>query len=244
VHVQQPEDIPAALDGVSIGRGTPVLVLIGGAGGMDDDVVRMWEKVLLDAVLPVVRTHHAAVVDGGTDSGVMRAIGRARSAAGASFPLVGVAARGTLPLSSTPPTAGTASADKNHTHLVLVPGSEWGDESPWLADVADVIAEGRPSVTLLVNGGDIAFDDADRSLSRGRPVVVLAGTGRTADLIADAAARQSTHPRAQYIARSDLTIFVPVGDPSAIRTVLARALEHGSRSAGRASPVPRPTEAG
>jgi hypothetical protein len=112
----------------------------------------------------------------------------------------------------------------HHTHLLLVPGTEWGDEAPWIVDVADAVAGDRPSVTLLINGGEIAYDDADRSLDRGRPVVVLAGTGRTADAIADAAAGRSGDARGRRIARSGLTRIVPIDDLAALQTALVNAL--------------------
>ncbi|XVS62387.1 hypothetical protein ACQPYE_29530 [Actinosynnema sp. CA-299493] len=93
-----------------------------------------------------------------------------------------------------------AAFEPNHTHLVLVPGGAWGDESPWLAEVADVVAGPEPSLTVLVNGGPIAFADAEHSLFHHRPLVVLRGSGRTADLIAEGADERST-----TIASSPLT---------------------------------------
>jgi hypothetical protein len=43
-------------------------------------------------------------------------------------------------------------------------------------------------VTVLMNGGQIAYRDVAASLGSGRPVVVLAGTGGTADAIVQARA--------------------------------------------------------
>jgi hypothetical protein len=40
--------------------------------------------------------------------------------------------------------------------LVLVPGLDWGDEARWLVRLASALADGAPSVTVLVNGGDVA----------------------------------------------------------------------------------------
>jgi hypothetical protein len=225
-------DVPAALDRLELRRGTPVLVLVGGAGGMDEDDIRALDIVLRQAVLPAVADRDATVVDGGTDSGVMRAIGQARSAAGAEFALVGVAAEGTvrMPGHGPPAIEGAAVLEPNHTHVVLVPGRVWGAESPWIAHVADVIAAESPSVTVLVNGGEIAFDDVAGSLEQGRPVVVLAGTGRTADAIT--AAREASDPRevsdkdsrAARIAGSRLTTIVPVQDVGSVRAAIISAL--------------------
>lgn len=180
----------AELGGAGLPAGRPVLVLVGGAAGMERDGLEAL-GVVLRGLVPLLDACGAVVVDGGTDVGVMRAVGRARAAAGGRFPLIGVAAEVAVDLDAFEP---------NHTHLVLVPGGAWGDESPWLAEVADVVAGPEPSLTVLVNGGPITFDDAEHSLGRNRPLVVLRGSGRTADAIADGADERST-----AIASSPLT---------------------------------------
>ena len=225
IRVRRAGDLPAALETHGVRRGHPVLVLVGGADAMDPSVLDTLDHVLRTAVLPLLDAYDAVAVDGGTDSGVMRVIGRARDAAGHRFPLVGVAAEGTVvapgaPAGHTDP----AELEPHHTHVVLVPGDEWGDESPWLAEVADAVADGAPSVTVVVNGGEITFTDALASLDRGRPVVVLAGTGRAADEIA--AAREGPGPgcRAVTIAASRLAHVVPVADAAAIAHVVEKCL--------------------
>ncbi|MFE2754203.1 hypothetical protein ACFXGA_19625 [Actinosynnema sp. NPDC059335] len=180
----------AELRRIGLPLGRPVLVLVGGAGGMggaDQEAL----VAVLRGLVPVLDECGAVVVDGGTDVGVMRAVGRARAAAHGAFPLIGVAAEVAVDV---------AAFEPNHTHLVLVPGGAWGDESPWLADVADLVAGPLPSLTVLVNGGPITFDDAEHSLGRNRPLVVLRGSGRTADAIAESADERST-----AIATSPLT---------------------------------------
>jgi TRPM family ion channel len=219
-RVARPADIPAALDDVDVPRPRPVLVLVGGAGGMDEATQQVLARVLRDAVLPVVERHGAAVVDGGTDSGVMRMLGRARAERNGVFPLVGVAASGTVRVPGGPTIDDAAEPERHHSHLVLVPGEAWGDESPWLTDVANVIANGCASVTVVVNGGEITYADAKSSLDRGRPVVVLAGTGRTADAIADARAGRPADPRDAAIAASPLTRVVAVEDAAEVRATI------------------------
>lgn len=225
IRVSHVDEVAAAVDNLGIGRGRPVLVMVGGAGGMDQKHHEVLGSLLVDRVLPLVGRDDGAVVDGGTDSGVMRVVGQARASAGGGFPLVGVAAEGTVNVpGGGPALPDAADLEPNHTHFVLVPGSEWGDESPWLIDVADVIADGFPSVTVVVNGGEITFDDVARSLDRGRQVVVLAGTGRTADAIAAARSGQGGDPRAVRIAASTITRVVDVGDADAIDAAIDAAL--------------------
>jgi len=214
-------DLPGILDAMAVGCGRPVLVLIGGAGGMSQEHLSRTARVLSRQVVPVLARLGAAVVDGGTDSGVMRVMGRARAAAGASFPLIGVAAEGTV---SADARDGAEEIEPHHSHVVLVPGDSWGDESPWLADVADAVAGTAPSATLVINGGKITYDDIARSLERHRSVVVLAGTGRTADAIAAAASGNREDPPASQIAGSALTRVVDIDDGSALAETLESIL--------------------
>lgn len=217
-------DLPGVLGEAGLRRARPIVVLVGGADGMDAGVLDRLQDLVHTDLVPLLDEHDVAVVDGGTDAGVMRAIGRARSAAGGRFPLVGVAARGTVALPGTSPATDAAAAEPHHTHLLLVPGDSWGDEAPWLAAVADVLAGGRPSATLLVNGGEIAFADVERSVERGRPVIVLAGTGRTADAIADAAAGRQADPRAVVLVQNEVMRVVPFDVEGALRSVVAETL--------------------
>jgi hypothetical protein len=182
--------VAVALATAGVPLPAPVAVLVGGAGGMGA-AERQRSRALIGGVLvPFAQAHGVCIVDGGTDAGVMSIAGAARAACGAHGPHVGVAAAGTVVLpgdpaagSATDPT-GRAAVEPHHTHLVVVPGERWGDEVPWLSAVASALAGGCPSVTVLANGGDIAYADVRASLDAGRPVLVLAGTGRTADDLA------------------------------------------------------------
>jgi SLOG in TRPM, prokaryote len=176
IRIASTDEIAAALDSAGLRLDRAVIVLVGGAGTMGEKEFETVAQVLRDEVVPVAERRDAVVIDGGTDSGVMQLIGRARSTLGGRFPLIGVAAEGTVLV----PGAGTPSPDAvklepNHTLFLLVPGTQWGDEAQWMTDVAGVVAGHRSSVTVLMNGGQIAYTDVAASLRSGRPVVVLAG---------------------------------------------------------------------
>jgi hypothetical protein len=168
------------------------------------------------------------VVDGGTDAGVMHLIGRARSSAGATFPLVGVAAAQLVSFPGNRPASDDAwSLDAHHSHFVLVPGAEWGAESTWITRVASDLAAGSPSVTLLVNGGEIAYTDAEHSLDAGRPVLAIAGSGRTADQVASAVRGGPADQRAVRLAGTGLIEAVDADDLAALdRALTAKLRQH------------------
>jgi hypothetical protein len=211
-RVADPAGLPAALSGMGLNPPRPALVLVGGAAGLDLEYeTTKTLDVLFRAMAQAVGDAKGVVVDGGTASGVMRLMGQARAALGATFPLVGVAAEGTVAL----PGQKGMPLEPHHTHFILVPGNQWGDESPWIAQAATVLTGGVPSLTLLVNGGDVSRQDVALSMATGRPVLVVAGTGRLAD---ELAAGEECSPL--------LSVVGLTARPSELRTALRSLFKH------------------
>lgn len=227
VAVKQVDDLPAAIGALGLAVSRPILVLVGGAGGLGTHQRDLLRPLFGEALLPIIASVDGAVVDGGTDSGVMRLMGEAAGRAAPCVPLVGVIAAGTMALPGSSTTAGAAHLEPHHNHFVLVPGRDWGDESEWLALVATVLAGPQPSVTVIVNGGETAWRDVEASVAAGRPVIVLDGTGRAADDIA-AALRGGQGERGYLLAESGLVeaISLDVGAARIADAVRAR-LERG-----------------
>jgi hypothetical protein len=223
VRVSSSGELPAALRGLELGRSRPVLVLVGGAGGLDDASMPPLRPLFSEALAPLAEASGVAVADGGTDAGVMRLMGRARAGMGATFPLVGVAAIGTVILpNAPPPRPDAAPLEPHHTHFVLVPGLDWGDEARWLVRVASALADGSPSVTVLINGGDTAWEDVSHSVEAGRTVIAVSGSGRAADALTGALRGEANDGRARELARSGLLRAV---DLSAGADTLAGIIE-------------------
>lgn len=155
-------------------------ILIGGADFTEVELASGLRGFFthLAAHLEASRT---AIVDGGTESGVMRLIASARTATGATFPLIGVAPA--LAFSRPTRTGAPIEVARDHDLVVLVPGSRFGEETRWLFAAADHLGGGS-AATLLVNGGDLAFDEARQRLDAGYIVVAVEGSGRAADALA------------------------------------------------------------
>jgi hypothetical protein len=223
VRVDAFAELPDALAALGLQPTRPTVVLVGGAGGLsDDDLVRL-RPLFADGLVPTMEKLGACVMDGGTDVGVMRLLGEARAAAGASFPLVGVPAVGTVSLPGAD-ADGLAQLEPNHTHFLFVPGTSWGDETAWLARTAGAASRGHPSVTVLVNGGDVALSDVEESVAAGRRVLVVAGSGRAADALAAALRGEPADERARTLAESGLlTAADPAFLAAQLETLLAPA---------------------
>jgi hypothetical protein len=228
IRIASTDEIAAALNSAGLRLDRAVIVLVGGAGTMGDNEFETVAQVLRDEIVPLAERLDAVVIDGGTDSGVMQLIGRARSASGCRFPLIGVAAESTVLVpGARTPSSDAARLEPNHTLFLLVPGTQWGDEAPWMMDIAGVVAGRLSSVTVLINGGEVAYTDVTASLRSGQPVVVLAGSGRTADAIARARAGNGGDDRAVEIAASPLTTVAVIGEAGMAAAAIEAILDGG-----------------
>jgi TRPM family ion channel/conflict system pore-forming effector with SLATT domain len=177
-----PVDKSLAQAGLVTGR--PVVVLIGGAAKLDETTGDL-RAAIRDGVMVTAQAAGATVVDGGTDSGVMAIAGQVRRDLNATIPLVGVAPVAKVSAPGVSAARGTTGLEPNHTHVLLAPGDEWGSEAPWLVSTAKILGANRNVVAVLVDGGPLALQEAMACAAQGWPLVVLAGSGRTADVLAE-----------------------------------------------------------
>lgn len=157
--------------------------LSGGASKMQDEHQRQLLAMFQAVALLARDGRRIAVGDGGTRAGIMAAAGLARRASGGAFPLIGVA-----PATEIPP-RGQTPIDPNHSHIVAVrnpaaPASDaWGSETDTMYWLFARLAEGRPSVAVVANGGGITLQEVAANVQAGRPMVVVEGSGRAADAL-------------------------------------------------------------
>jgi SLOG in TRPM, prokaryote len=226
VKVVRDADLADCLSAIGLQGSGPAMVVVGGAAGLSADGFEQLRPVFREALASVAQRVDAFVIDGGTDVGVMRLLGRARSELGASFPLIGVAALGTVTIPGEEPVRSDAAPlEPHHSHFLLVPGDDWGDESRWLAAAASALAGAAPSVTILVNGGQVTYDDVAHSVAANRPTIVVAGSGRTADQLVAAVDGEATDERALALVASGLVqVAGPVADPDSVAAALSAVL--------------------
>jgi len=158
--------------------------LSGGASNMHEDHRRRL-LAMLDALAMLANDgRRIAVGDGGTQAGIMEAAGHARRASGNAFPLIGVAPAGEIP------PRGATPIDPNHSHVVAVdnpsaPAADsWGSEIETMYWLFDKLAEGRPSVAVVANGGANTLKEVECNVRAGRRILLVAGSGRAADALA------------------------------------------------------------
>ncbi|MEM9927208.1 MAG: hypothetical protein AAF915_26280 [Cyanobacteria bacterium P01_D01_bin.50] len=204
IRVEFPKDLSNGMEKLGFHDPHPILVILGGAGKMSETDLNRLRSLFVNVLAPLVEELGASVVDGGTDFGVMQMIGQARAEISATFSLIGVTPVGKVNIPTQIPPEEVAALEPHHSHFVLIPGSEWGDESPWLADVATVLAKGAPSVAVLINGGEISKKDVSESLRANRPVLAVAGSGRLADTLTATLHGENTDEWARQLVASGL----------------------------------------
>jgi hypothetical protein len=175
------------LDALEIASPRAVILLFGGAAGLDDSRKAHLATLFADGVTPVAAELGALIIDGGTQSGVMAIMGEAVAQHPATCQLLGIAPKGKI----THPEIARASAvsdgaplEPNHSHFVLVESNEWGGETGKMLELAR--AFNAPIIAILVNGGAIAADEALQSVRNGWQLLLLEGSGRFADEVSAA----------------------------------------------------------
>jgi hypothetical protein len=145
----------------------------------------------IEMIAETAQYMNAVVICGGTDMGVMAEIGQIRSRNSYKFPLVGVTPEELVTWPDGPRSTKLLwwgkqrwQLESHYSHFILVPGSQFGDESPWIVDTATLLSKGHRSVTILINGGEVSRKDIELSLENGRPVIAVSRTGRLADELA------------------------------------------------------------
>ena len=232
VVVTAPRDANAKtiLDALGIASPRAVILLFGGAAGLDDSRKAHLATLFADGVTPVAAELGALIIDGGTQSGVMAILGEAVARHGRRSYLLGIAPKGKI---TDPEIAGaTAVADgapleANHSHFVLVESNEWGGETTTMLELAR--AFNALTVAVLVNGGAIAADEALQSVRNGWPLLVVEGSGRFADelsaAVRDGQSAKSTE--VSEIARSGRATLFHLDDPAEkLRDELRRMLRY------------------
>jgi hypothetical protein len=188
VFPNQLAELERTISTMDLKDGYPVIVLIGGEIQEKQAAVT---NSAIQTLAKVAEEMNALVICGGTDMGVMAEIGQIRKLNGYKFPLVGITLKALVTWPGGPHSRHFLWWGKkrwklaqHYTHFILVPGSEFGDESPWIVEAATILSKGHQSVTILMNGGNVSRKDIELSIEKGRQVIALGGTGRLANELA------------------------------------------------------------
>jgi hypothetical protein len=164
-------------------RGVPVVVILGSADTLTEAQEVLIEKALRVMIAPSASERSAIVIDGGTDSGVMRLVGLTFNEAGSNCRLVGVVPEAKLIVDA----QGEHQDDDRarpapcHDDIILTGGDEWGSELTALIGIVERLTADAPVLVIVAGGGDHTRREFEVAQDRGWPTLVLTRTGGTAD---------------------------------------------------------------
>jgi TRPM family ion channel len=211
-------DAQTILKALDIAQPHALVMLFGGAKGLDDSRKARLAELFTDAIAPAAAELGALVVDGGTQSGVMAMMGEALARDGRGSQLLGIAPAGKVTYPGGPRDANIGDGtplESNHSHFVLVESDEWGGETKKMLELARGF--NAPIVAILVNGGAIAADEALQSVRNGWQLLVVEGSGRFADELSVALRNTTlaTSATIKEITRSGHVKLFSIDEPAA-----------------------------
>lgn len=189
---------PASIiEALQLAQPTPTIFVSGGAGAMDTDSMNSSRATIEDGLTRFLQDHQVTLLDGGTSAGVMALIGVARQRRHYTFPLIGVAPDKVVWYPGRERDEQyIADLDAFHSHFVLTEGDDFGAESDTIINLAYTISGRgvRPRLCIVVNGGQIVKQEVHRMATREPrfPILVMEGTGRFADDLAQAYRKKET----------------------------------------------------
>lgn len=232
IAVAAPADVSGeeAAAALALPRPHGAIVLNGGTTELPTDLAVTLRDTLGNGIARVAVEDRLTVVTGGTDAGIFslfgQALGDERTA-----PCIGVVPAGRVIWPERAARADRGPEDEelvplepHHSHFLLVATDEWGAETEAMLSLADALSADCGSLAVLAGGGAGSRREILGHVRAGRPVIVLAGTGRFADELAGVIGGGSpSDPETAEIASADLITVVDSAEPSSTLAQLVRA---------------------
>jgi hypothetical protein len=176
-----------------------VILIIGGADSVDEKLKPQLIQLFSRGIARAAANASAAIVDGGTQSGVMEMMGQGVSDRGFQASLIGVAPAGLVTYPGAEANADTQ-LDPNHSHFVLVDGNAWGSELPTIFNMMKALTSKVPGVVILASGGANSRNELIHAVRQNLKVIVVEGSGGLADEVAAACKQKPTLPEDPVLA--------------------------------------------
>ena len=232
IAVAAPADVSGeeAVVALALPRPNGVIVLNGGTTELPAHLAATLRDTLGKGIARVAVEERLTVVTGGTDAGIFSLFGQALGD-DRTAPCIGVVPAGRVtwlerasPADRGPKDEELVPLEPHHSHFLLVAGDEWGAETEAMLSLADALGADCASLAVLAGGGAGSRREILGHVRAGRPVIVLAGTGRLADKLAGVIAGGSpSDPETAEIASTDLITVVDSAEPSSTLAQLIRA---------------------
>jgi hypothetical protein len=219
------DDVAPIIQALGISLPRAILLMSGGASDISvDEMIRM-QSLIVKGIASVTAAEDIAVVDGGTQAGVMQMIGEGRAITGGHAPLIGVCPAGRVSWPGRVTHRDLTPLEPNHTHFVLTSGNRWGKETATMFALVTALSARVSPVFVLVNGGSVAKAELLHGVRQQYEIVVIQGSGRLADVIAAVCVGGAKPPDAEIatIAREGHITLFNINDHPEDLTALIRS---------------------
>jgi hypothetical protein len=236
-HMVSGEEAAAALE---LPRPRGLIVINGGTADLSPDLDAALRRTLGEGLARVAIEEGLTVVTGGTDAGVFALFGEALDDE-LSAPCVGVVpdgrviwpggeGPGRMPSDEEP-----VQLEPHHSHFLLVEGDEWGVETDAMLALSEALSGGCPSLAVLAGGGAGARREVLAHLRAGREVIVIGGTGRFAERLAEATVGrgETAEETAEMVASGLITVVDAAEPPSTLANLVRDRLVPGGAESRR-----------
>jgi hypothetical protein len=168
------------------------IIILGGQPPLGESVTARLATLFGRGVAPAAINSRAVVIDSAAKSGVGGFLGQLAAVHVEQSVFIGVAPRACVPMANGL-IHDPSELDPNHTHFVVTPGERWGDESDMVDLLArELVPTGKTAVAILAGGDTRTRVAALRCLQRGWGLIVIEGSGGTADEIVNLRKKPNT----------------------------------------------------
>jgi SLOG in TRPM, prokaryote/SMODS and SLOG-associating 2TM effector domain 1/Protein of unknown function (DUF4231) len=179
----QPGATPASLIsqlGLEGRVGAPVLVVSSGGAELEAGALKRARDPFVSAMSRGGAAAAPTVIDCETAGGVLAVTGAARAAAPEAVPVL----LGVVPIGKADRSDSSLPSGEHHTHFVVTDTARPDQATDLMFSLSDALGGKGPKALLLVGGDESAKAQALMAAEREWPIIVIAGTGGTADQIA------------------------------------------------------------
>ena len=142
-----PGSVDQLLDQLDLPARTTTLVINGGTSDDPDFPVAEVVQALRVVVAELARHAGPVIISGGTQAGLFSLLGDVVEELGFAGPVIGV-----VPADKINRPNGTP-LERHHSHVLLVDGETWGDETPTMLELCRVLGRRGRVVALIAGGG-------------------------------------------------------------------------------------------
>jgi len=188
VHVEEETTAEDIIHSLELEIPQSVIFVAGGAENLDEENQPRLIQFFSRGIAQLAIESKSLIIDGGTDTGVMSLAGMAIADRDWKTNLLGVAPENMVHYPGKPENNNATRGyplEPNHSHFILLKAENFGGEKDTLFKILQHFSVNKQIVMILVNGGTLSKFEVLNSVRMRIPIIVVEGSGRLADNIAE-----------------------------------------------------------